>query len=103
MKPTSDNLIGEQKNICFHMRKKHEKVFAREIFYMDTFRNHDSQIKLSEYVSNKRYRHSTLYPKGVESEVDKQKNKQVIEKSNSSFAALITITYKKQDSQKSRI
>ena len=100
-----DHLTGSQKKLIIDVIKKHESVFAKDKFDVGTVRNHEAQIRLTEfkYVSKKPYRCSIPDQKEIESQVAKLLDKNLIEESSSPFAAPVTLAYKKEDGRKSRL
>lgn len=100
-----NNLNHKEKFIIDKLICKYNSVFAKDKYDIGTVKGYEAHIDLliDKYCSKRPYRCSIEDMKEIEHQISKLLKHNLIEESYSSFAAPVTLAFKKEDERRSRL
>ena len=100
-----NNLEMEQQSEIDKLIDKHKTVFARDKYDIGTVKDYEAHIDLiiDKYCCKRPYRCSIKDKKGIEQQITKLLEQNLIEESYSPFAAPVTLAFKRDEGKRARL
>lgn len=94
-----------QQNKVDKLIEEYKSSFARDKYDIGTVKNFEARIDLivDKYCSKRRYRCTLKDREEIEKQVTKLLNAKLVEESYSPFAAPVTLAFKREDNEKTRL